>query len=117
MSSGSLSVTPSLPRSMPSFPLYVSGNDENGIELDGSGSIVVYDNIGVQTADPSLALGNLGDGVLVLGSDNVIGTTSAGNNIGYNGANGVTVGQTAADTSVIQNSIRGDNIYWRSASA
>ena len=90
----------------------ISGNSENGIELDGSGNTVVYNNIGVQAADPSAGLGNGVDGVRVLGSNNVIGTTTAGNNIGYNVGNGVTVGLSPADTTAIQNSIRGNNIYY-----
>lgn len=90
----------------------ISGNSQNGIELDGSGNTVVYNNIGVQAADPSAGLGNGVDGVRVLGSNNVIGTTTAGNNIGYNVGNGVTVGLSAADTTAVQNSIRGDNIYY-----
>lgn len=89
----------------------ISGNLGAGVELDGSGNVLGYDSIGIQSGNPSGALGNHGDGVRVLGHDNVIGTPSSGNTIAYNGGNGVTVGLSSTAVTVINNSIRGNNIY------
>ncbi len=71
---------------------YISGNDDAGVQLDGSGNQVLGNYIGADVAGNS-ALRNI-DGINVYGNNNTIGGTvsGAGNLISGNRSYGVVVG-------------------------
>ncbi len=88
----------------------ISGNDVNGVHIDGGSMVNVIEGNKIGTiAGGTAALPNKGDGVLVTGGsgDNVIGgsSTAAGNLIAYNGANGISL-----DGAGENNSIEADTI-------
>ncbi len=93
----------------------ISGNASDGvvIALSGTTNNVVAANYIGTTAGGNAALAN-GTGVVIEGdaSDNTIGGTSAGagNVIAYNHAYGITVGQSATD-STADNEILSESIY------
>ena len=90
----------------------ISGNLLDGININGSGAgtnFVQGNLIGVG-ADGTTILGNLGSGVYVSKSNNVIGGTGAGegNVIAGNGDTGVTVATGAISVQILSNSIGGN---------
>ncbi|MGF1578635.1 MAG: choice-of-anchor Q domain-containing protein [Gemmataceae bacterium] len=62
----------------------ISGNDGHGIILEGNNSTVAGNIIG-SNPDQFASLGNFGNGIRVLGSNNRIGLSGAGNVIANNG--------------------------------
>ena len=68
----------------------IAGNGQDGIEVNGTGNAIQGNYIGVG-ADGSTALGNKGNGIRFINSNNVVGGTleGAGNVISGNGLNGV----------------------------
>lgn len=86
----------------------LSGNNGNGVDITTSGIATVQGNLIGLAADGMTPLGNLGAGVFISGSGNVIGGTAAGqgNSIAFNGENGVTVLLSGT-----ANSIRGNSIF------
>ncbi len=91
----------------------ISGNDREGLDLQNAADNLIAGNFIGTDATGSFAVPNGSDGVrLEQGSaGNTIGGTAAdaGNVIAFNEGNGVTVGQSATDTSegdaILQNSI------------
>ena len=87
----------------------ISGNNDSGIVVSaGSQETKVLGNRIGTTADGTGALGNAFAGVLIVGSDNLVGNgTSAGSNtIAFNGGDGIAVSSSTASGNVIsRNSI------------
>ncbi len=89
----------------------ISGNGANGIEINGSetsGNLVLGNMIGADKSG-TVNLGNVGDGVSLLGgaSNNTIGGTTAkmGNFIAFNAEGVVLNGATTVGDSILGNSI------------
>ncbi len=89
----------------------ISGNSSNGIEINGSGTsgnLVLGNKIGADKSG-SVNLGNVGDGVSLLGgaSNNTIGGTTAkmGNFIAFNAEGVVLNGATTVGDSILGNSV------------
>ncbi len=88
----------------------ISANFGNGVEVDSSGSVFVGNYIGTD-ASFATGLGNAGDGIYIIGSNNVFGGTAAGagNVIAYNAVAGVFVYSSSG------NAIRGNSIFSNAA--
>ncbi len=85
----------------------ISGNGRHGIDLVGGNHNTVQGNRIGTKADGTGDLGNVGDGILIVGStQNVIGGTSAqGNAIAHNDLNGIELNIDAGN-----NDLRGNGI-------
>lgn len=88
----------------------VSGNARIGIVFGSDGNVAQGNFIGTD-ATGAAALGNHFSGIVVSGSNNIIGGTSlaAGNVIAFNGDNGVAVG--AVGDPPLGNSILGNSLF------
>jgi hypothetical protein len=89
----------------------ISANDDSGVTLYGNGNTVEGNWIGTDITG-TLALGNLGSGVVVLGgSSNAIGgvSSAAGNVIAFNGYDGVLI-EAGTDNGVRHNVIVGHDV-------
>lgn len=86
----------------------ISGNDGNGVDIAAGGVATVQGNLIGLAADGATPLGNLGTGVFISGSGNVVGGTGngQGNVIAFNSENGVAVLLNG-----VANSIRGNSIF------
>jgi hypothetical protein len=84
----------------------VSGNGTNGIEVTGSGSgnVVQGNRVGTDVSGTT-ALGNARDGILIEGSANTIGDTTASgaNTVAFNGAYGTYI--VPGSNVVLQNTV------------
>jgi hypothetical protein len=91
----------------PSFRTVISGNNGNGVEMQGTtGNTVVGSLIGTDR-NGSLPLANSGDGILVNNSShNVIGASN-GNVVAFNDLDGVFI-QSGIDDGIHENSIYGN---------
>ena len=78
----------------------------NGTGISSLGSNVIHGNYIGTDASGTLGLGNLGNGVFLSGSNNLVGGTTAGaaNRIAFNGGLGVAV-DTATGNAIRQNTI------------
>src|SRR5262249_53405536 len=95
----------------------ISGNNENGVRVDGAARAVVQGNFIGTDGTGTRNLANGSDGVLIFrtGSGNQIGGTApaAGNVIGFNGGAGVNIkkGPNAGLGNPINNAILGNAIF------
>jgi len=70
----------------------IGNNNQNGVRIEGIGTLLCGNKIGLGT-NFELA-GNTADGIIILGDDNRVGSTSIGcaaNDIGNNGSNGLQI--------------------------
>jgi FG-GAP-like repeat len=83
----------------------ISGNGEHGLVLAADFNTIQGNRIGTDVAGMA-ALGNLGDGVRVLGVINTIGATNSdpGNVIAFNGGNGIAT-ELSSDNAILSNAI------------
>ncbi len=82
----------------------ISGNAQDGLVIDGSANRVEQNSIGTDRTRAA-GLGNGGNGLSITGSKNVIGGTTTGNVIAFNGADGVRVSTGTGD------GIHGNSIF------
>jgi titin len=84
----------------------ISGNNNDGVYLGGSGESVRGNYIGTNATGTG-KLGNSSNGIEVAGTNNTIGGTTSGtrNIISGNGSNGVRIDSTASGTAVLGNAI------------
>src|SRR5947208_142420 len=86
----------------------ISGNQTNGVEIDASDGNTISGNLIGSDVTGTVALGNLGDGVLITNGStgNTVGGTAAGagNQIAYNADAGVSV-DSGVDNAIHHNAI------------
>ena len=81
----------------------LSGNDTNGLVLEGGDANVTLNDVGVvqDSTGATQPLPNTQDGIVISGENNVVGGEGVGNTIAANGANGVWI--SGAENTVAAN--------------